>query len=99
MAEKQLEKNEKLQKMEHIPDSNTSDEEPVTYPHFPTTDEERHYGTIISSALATRAVLSHSTAQTNPTVERYLPHQNTKVKKLPKEEAKDKASQTDSKEK
>ena len=67
MAEKQLEKNEKLQKTEHIPDSDTSDEELVTNPH---SDEERHYGTIPSSALATRAVLSHSTAQTNPTVER-----------------------------
>ena len=68
MAEKQPEKNKKSQKTEHIPDSNTSDEEHVTHPCFPTTDEERHYGTIPSSALATRAALSHSTGQTNPTV-------------------------------
>ena len=99
MAEKQLEKNEKSQKIKHISDSDISDEELVTHPCFPATVEERHYGTIPSSALATRAVLSHSTAQTNPTVERYPPHQKTKVKKLPKEKAKDKASQTDSKEK
>ena len=98
MAEKQPEKNEKLQKTEHILDSDTSDEELVTNPCFPTTDEERHYGTIPGSTLATRAVLHHSTAQTNPTVERGLPHQKTKVKKLPKEKSKDKASQTDSKE-
>ena len=90
MAEKQPEKNEKLQKIEHISDSDTSDDELVTHPCFPTTFEERHYGTIPSSALATRAALSHSTAQTNPTVERYSPHQKTKVKKLPKEKAKDK---------
>ena len=85
---KQLEKNEKSQKIEHISDSDTSDEELVTYPCFPTTVEDRHYGTIPGSALATRAVLSHSTAQTNSTVERYLPHQKTKVKKLHKEKIK-----------
>ena len=99
MAEKQPEKNEKSQKTEHILDSDTSDEELVTNPHFPTTNEERHYGTIPGSALATRVVLSHSTAQTNPTVERYPPCKKTKAKKLPKEKAEDKASQTNSKEK
>ena len=94
MAEKQLEKNEKSQKIEHISDSVTSDGGLITHSCFPTTVEERHYGTIPGSALATSAALSHSTAQTNPTVERYPPHQKTKVKKLPKEKAKDKASQT-----
>ena len=58
MVEKQLEKNEKSQKMECFSDSDTSDEELVANPHFPITDEERHYGTIPSSALATRAALS-----------------------------------------
>ena len=89
MEEKQPEKNEKAQKTEHISDSNTSDEELVTHPCFPTAVEERHYGTIPSSALTTRVALSHSTAQTNPTVERYPPHQKTKVKKLPKEKDED----------
>ena len=44
-------------KTECIPDSDTSDKEQVTNPCFPTMDEERHYGTIPGSALATRAAL------------------------------------------
>ena len=35
-----------------------------------TSEEERHYRTIHGSALATQIALSHSRAQTNPTVER-----------------------------
>ena len=99
MAEKQPEKNEKSQKAECLPDSDASDKELVANPLFPTTNEERHHGTIPSSASVTRAALSHSTAQTNPTVKRGPPCQKTKVKKLPKENAEDKASQADSKEK
>ena len=99
MAEKQLERNEKPQKMESVSDSDTSDEELLTNPCFPTTDEERHYSTIPGSAVATRVALSHSMAQSNSTVERGRPHQKTKVKNLPKDEADDKTSQTDPKEK
>ena len=49
--------------------SDTSDEEPIN-PILKTSVEERHYGTIPDSALATQAALSHSRAQANPTVER-----------------------------
>ena len=50
MAEKQPKCSEKSQKIEYISDSDTSDEELVTNPCFPTTDEERHYSTIPGSA-------------------------------------------------
>ena len=57
-----------------------------------TSEEERHYGTIPGSALATQITLSHSRAQTNPTVERGPSHK-VRIKKLPKDKAKDKATQ------
>ena len=50
-------------------DSDTSEEEQVK-PIHRTSEEERHYGTICVSALATQIALSHSRAQANPTVER-----------------------------
>ena len=50
------------------------------------------------SAQATRAALSHTTVQCNPMVERGPPKQ-PKVKKLSKEQAADKATQTKDKEK
>ena len=59
--------------------------------------EEREYSTIPGSVPATRAALSHSTTQTNPTVKRGIPQKKTKVKKQPKEKAEDKDSQTDPK--
>ena len=74
-------------------DSDTSDEEPNN-PILKTSVEERHYGTIPSLALATQAALSHSRAQANPTVEREPSHR-IRVKKLPKEKATDKSTQTD----
>ena len=49
-------------------DSDTSDDEPIN-PKLKTSVEERHYGTIPGSVLATQAALSHSCAQANPTVE------------------------------
>ena len=49
---------------------------------------------IPGSALAAQIVLSHSRAQTNPTVERGPSHE-VRVKKLPKEKAKDKSTQTE----
>ena len=60
--------------------------------------EERHYGTIPGLALATQAALSHLRAQANPTVERG-PSYMVRVKKLPKEKAADKSTQTDKKKK
>ena len=58
-----------------------------------TSAEERHYGTIHGSALATQIALSHSRAQTNPTAERGPSHK-VRIKKLPKDKAKDKSTQT-----
>ena len=58
-----------------------------------TSEEERHYRTIHASALATQIALSHSRAQTNATVERG-PSCKIRIKKLPKDKAKDKSTQT-----
>ena len=74
-------------------DSDTLDEEPIN-PILETSVEERCYGTIPGSVLATQAALSHSRAQANPTVERG-PSCTKRVKKLPKERATDKSTQTD----
>ena len=73
--------------------SDTSDEEPIN-PILKTSVGERHYGTISSLALATQAALGHSRAQENPTVERG-PNHKVRVKKLSKEKATDKSTQTD----
>ena len=56
-----------------LSDSDTSDEEPIN-PILKTSVEERLYGTIPGSALATQAALSHSRAQANPTVQRGPSH-------------------------
>ena len=53
---------------------------------------------IRGSTQATQAALSHSRAQTNPTVERDPP-QRPKIKKLPKDKAAEKCTQTKDKEK
>ena len=74
-------------------DSDTSDEEQIN-PVLKTSIEERHYRTIPGSALATQIALSHSRAQANPTVERG-PSCKVRVKKLPKEKAEDKSTQTE----
>ena len=68
-----------------LSDSDASDEEPIN-PILKTSIDERHYGTIPGSALATQAALSHSRVQANPTVERGPSHK-VRVKKLPKEKA------------
>ena len=52
-----------------LSDTDTSDEEQIN-PVLKTSEEERHYGKIPGSALATQIVLSHSRAQANLTVER-----------------------------
>ena len=75
-----------------LSDSDTSDEEQIN-PVLKTSEEERHYRTISGLALATQIALSHSRAQANPTVERGPSHK-VRVKKLPKEKAKDKSTQT-----
>ena len=76
-----------------LSDSDTSDEEQI-YPIFKTSVEERHYGTIPGSALATKIAISNSRAQANPTVERG-PSCKVRFKKLPKEKAADKSTQTE----
>ena len=77
-------------------DSESSEDE--VNPHLRTSLEERVYGTIKGSAQATQAALSHTTAQCNPMVERGLPKQ-PKIKKLSKEQASDKTTQTKEKDK
>ena len=75
-----------------LSDSDTFEEEQVNL-MLRTSEEERQYGTIHGSALATKIVLSHSWAQTNPTVERGLSCK-VRIKKLPKDKAEDKSTQT-----
>ena len=81
---------------DYLSDSKSSEDK--VNPHLRTSQEERVYGTIKGSTQATQAVLSHSTMQCNPTVERGLPKQ-PKIKKLSKEQASDKMTQTKEKDK
>ena len=81
---------------EQLSDSDTPDEE--TDPRLHTSEEERIYGMIRGSAQATQVALSHSRAQTNLTVERGPPRR-PKLKKLSKDRAAEKATQTKDKEK
>ena len=80
MAEKKIPKIKA--QSEQLSNSNTPDEE--SDPRLHTSEEERQYGTIRGSAQATQVALSHSRAQTNPTVERGPPRR-PRIKKLPKE--------------
>ena len=81
---------------DYISDSESSDEE--LNQHLCTSQEERYYDTIKESAQATQVVLSYTTAQCNPTVERG-PDRKPKIKPLPREKAKDKTTQTQEKDK
>ena len=81
---------------DYLSDSKSSEDE--IHPHLHTSQEERVYGTIKGSTQATHAVLSHTTMQCNPMVERGLLRQ-PKIKKLSKEQAADKITQTKDKEK
>ena len=81
---------------DQLSDSDTPDEE--ADPRLRTSEEERSYGTIRGSAKATQAALSHSRVQTNPTVERGPPRR-PKIKKLSKDKAAEKGTQTKDKEK
>ena len=94
MVEKKAQKT-KMQS-DYLSDSKSSEDK--VNPHLCTSQEERVYGTIKGSAQATQVVLSHTTAQSNPTVERGPPKQ-PKIKKLSKEQALDKTTQTKEKEK
>ena len=77
-------------------DSDTSEEEVDL--QLRTSEEERIYGMIKRSTQATQAALSHTRAQSNPTVERG-PLRQPKIKKLSKKRAVEKANQTEDKEK
>ena len=82
--------------IDYISDSESSDEE--VNQHLCTSQEERLYDTIKGSAQATQAALAYTMAQCNSTVERG-PDRKLKIKPLPKEKAKDKATQTQGKDK
>ena len=94
MVEKKVQKT-KVQK-DHLSDSDTPDEE--VDPQLHMSEEERIYGMIKGSVQATQASLSHTGVQSNPTVERGPPSQ-PKIKKLSKDWASEKATQTKDKEK
>ena len=94
MAKKKVQKT-KVQS-NHLSDSDTPDEE--VDPQVCTSEEERIYGMIRGSAQATQAALFHTRAQSNLTVERGPPWR-PKIKKLSKDRAAEKATQTKDKEK
>ena len=94
MAEKKIQKT-KVQSHQ-LSDSDTPDEEVDL--QLCTSEEERVYGMIRGSTLVTQVALSHTRVQTNPTVERG-PLQQPKIKKLFKDRAAEKATQTKDKEK
>ena len=94
MAEEKIPKTKTLS--DQLSDRDTPDEE--ADPHLRTSKEERSYGTIRGSAQATQAALLHSRAQTNLTVERDRPWR-PKIKKLSKDKAAEKGTQTKDKEK
>ena len=94
MAEKKVQKT-KVQS-DQLSDSDTPDEE--VDPQLHTSEEERIYGMIRGSAVATQAALSHTRAQGNLMVERGPPRR-PKIKKLTKDRAAEKATQMEDKEK
>ena len=76
---------------EQLSDSDTPD------PQLRTSEKERIYRTIRGSTQAMQAALLHTRAQTNPTVKRGPPRR-PKIKKLSKDRAAEKATQTKDKE-
>ena len=94
MAEKKVQKTKA--QSDYLLDSESSEDEVNWYLH--TSQEERIYVTIKGSAQATQAVLSHTRVQSNLTVERGPP-KRPKIKKLSKEQAAKKHTQTKDKEK
>ena len=93
MSYHMAEKNPKKMRIQsdYLSESNSLEEE--TSQHLCTSPEERLYNTIKGSAQAMQVALAHTTAQCNPTVERG-PTKQPKIKKLPKEQASDKSTQT-----
>ena len=81
---------------DQLSNSDTPDKE--ADPQLRTSEEERNYGMIRRSAQATQSALSHSRVQMNPTVERGPPWR-PKIKKLPRDKAVEKGTQTTDKEK
>ena len=81
---------------DQLSDSDTPDKE--ADPQLCTSEEERQYGMIKGSTQATQAAISHSRVQTNPTVERGPPWR-PKIKKLSRDKAAEKGTQTKDKEK
>ena len=81
---------------DYLSDSESSEDE--VNPHLRTSQEERVFGTIKGSTQATQAALSYTTTQCNPMVERG-PLKQPKIKKLSKEQALDKTTQTKEKRK
>ena len=94
MEEKNLKKTKT--QSDYLSDSNSLEEEVSQY--LCTSPEERLYSTVKGLAQVTQVALAHTTAQCNPMVERGLPKQ-PKIKKLPKGQASDKATQTKEKDK
>ena len=94
MVEKKVQKTKA--QSDYLSDSESSDKE--VNPHLRTSQEERINGTIKGSAQATQAALSHTRVQSNPMVER-IPLKWPKIKKLSKEQAANKHTQTKDKEK
>ena len=94
MAEEKIPKTKA--QSDQLSDSDTPDEE--ADPRLRPSKEERIYGMIRGSAQAMQVALSHSGAQTNPTVERGPP-QRPKIKELSKDKAAEKGTQTKDKEK
>ena len=81
---------------DQLSDSDTPDGE--ADPRLRRSEKERSYGTIRGSAQATQAALSQSRVQTNPTIEKGPPWR-PKIKKLSKDKAAEKGTQTKDKEK
>ena len=94
MAEKNPKKTRTLS--DYLSDSDSSEEE--TSQHLCTSLEEKLYNTVKGSAQATQAALAYTMAQCNSTVQRG-PAKQSKIKKLPKEQASDKSTQTKEKDK
>ena len=89
MAEEKVSKTKA--QSEQLSDSDTPDEE--ADPRLCTSEEERIYRMIRGSTQATQVALLHTRAQTNLTVERGPPRR-PKIKKLSKDRAAEKATQT-----
>ena len=94
MVEKKVQKT-KVQS-DQLSDSDTPDEEVDLQLRM--SEEERIYGKLRGSTQATQAALLHTRVQSNLTVERGPPWQ-PKIKKLSKDRAAEKATQTKDKEK